>query len=386
MAFDPITWFLGFAFSRTATKGIERFTSKTLERELDNAMNKWSKKLPKEIRFTYMSLFDNKRLQDEQAPPSVTELAKLISEGKIPRKEDWQKALLYLWRFNKETLGDEANTFFLLEEEKALTHITDLAEDLERVCIDNEKLFQSMVIYQIDEVLSQQKEFKSLLKQNQADEFLINLGFAEKYDKLKQSLFAVEMEKQSCLGVSISNSGLIVCSGRADKLVSITAMKSGKECDIEKHVVNGPYLHFISIKQKTNGLVPRYSFDGKEMTDRVFTFDKEGNTVTGKIFNLKFLFFDLITSIQKSYPGFIPINLDSEQAPEQLTSCPVFNQHLEFVGLGIIATKGSKITGGDKEKIMLLALSWEAFFQYMQENPALQLLTKGKKKPKAGEQ
>ena len=56
MPFEPFTWVIGYAFSRGITKSLDNATAKTLDRELNKAVTRWCKKLPKDLRFLDISL------------------------------------------------------------------------------------------------------------------------------------------------------------------------------------------------------------------------------------------------------------------------------------------------------------------------------------------
>jgi hypothetical protein len=372
MGIGVLTWICDFALSHGASAAVEKFNSPTLNKELDNAMHKWSKKLPKAQRFDeYTSLFNSSLIKKEPAPKDVLQIAMIIDDGKIPGKDDWFKALFFLWKQIKETVGKDAQPFYLLDEATASTHLRQLSKALEMVCIDNEKLFKGTVIDRMDELLNETKEVKSLLKEDKSNEFISNLNVASPHEKLRNSLFLVEFETQTCLGVSISNSGLIVCSGHRDTLKSVRSLKTEKECSVVKHIVNGPHLHFISIKGKTTGLVPRYNFDGRKNEETVFTFDKDGNTISGKVFNFSFFIFDFLDIFQKIFYGFIPIILDDIYEASMLTSCPVFNSHLEFVGISFGLSQlpyGKEASTAEQKSSFLVVLSCEEFSHYVTEN------------------
>jgi hypothetical protein len=223
MAFEPLSWLLSFALSRGATKGIEYMTLKTLEKDLNKAIQKWYKKLPKGMDFEFTSLFHTELLENEGSPEDIMILANKINDGIIPKRDDWHKALFYLWSLKKKELGKKANKFFLLDEDAASKHLLTLANDLTRVCKENEMLFQVTLATQVDEIMT---KLDSLA--NKADNFYDKLAAGNQDEKLKQSFFRCEFKTKTELGVSISNSGLIVCSGESDELIYVKSLNQDK--------------------------------------------------------------------------------------------------------------------------------------------------------------
>ena len=137
MPFEPTTWILGFACSE-GTKRLIDVLGGNIDRKCLTVAQDWANRLPPELALHHPdSLFQS---EDSSAGSERSELQKILVDGKIPSPEIWTRALTEQWMSRRNQLGQEAQAFFLAEEDRVVPHLRNLANALRTVFILDEKI------------------------------------------------------------------------------------------------------------------------------------------------------------------------------------------------------------------------------------------------------
>ncbi|MEI6882777.1 MAG: Fic family protein [Bacteroidota bacterium] len=151
MAFDPITWALGFGATQGAKSLIDRLYNEDLRSKLTKAAEKWSDSLPDDIRISPAVLLD---LDDNGQFREELQLC-LFLHNKVPDELLWYQALAEVWNMKKDRLGNEAHAFILQDKDLADTYLKDLASRLTLVCMKDRELFSVSAIHELNALRKQ---------------------------------------------------------------------------------------------------------------------------------------------------------------------------------------------------------------------------------------
>lgn len=139
MAFDPLSWAIGY----TLKKGLDRLlTHKSLASNLQKTFTQWANNLPPEAHIYPDS--DFVVIDPDANPakqPSLCALRKTILDNHIPTESQWLDALLEQWRLVPGTV-EEPQKFFKLPEDTARQHLIRLAKALADECAKYDSLFK----------------------------------------------------------------------------------------------------------------------------------------------------------------------------------------------------------------------------------------------------
>jgi hypothetical protein len=150
MPFDPVSWAIGFVLTTSLKKHAEKLLQNSdLPSKLWRTVELWADTLPAEMRFNPYALFE--KLTDESGDsPAVKKLGAVLAKGIVPSSQIWFNALMERWKKVRKRLGNDANAFFLLEENEAALKLRDLADQLTRTCQEDATLFQITVLSLLD--------------------------------------------------------------------------------------------------------------------------------------------------------------------------------------------------------------------------------------------
>ncbi len=168
MAFDPISWGLGFGSTKLANSLIEKTYTNNLPRRLMATTSEWAEKLPGELHTAPEAIFDTDEYPEFQGEARTKLQAILYMHTSIPSEEVWYKALLESWYEKKRRLGDSANGFFTQNKNSAQPHIRKLAKALHLECRKDPSLFQITALSNLATLADKSEEIKSDLKQTRS--------------------------------------------------------------------------------------------------------------------------------------------------------------------------------------------------------------------------
>jgi len=142
-----VSWALGYTASKLADKVIDG----DLERRLRVVISKWADSVKGIAYIDPDALFScsiEAELDAEQAP-ELLRIRKLLEEGQLPSEEKWCSAFIERWRIIKarhKEMGEKAQEFFCLSEEKATEHLRVLATRVHHECTKEAGVFNPHVV------------------------------------------------------------------------------------------------------------------------------------------------------------------------------------------------------------------------------------------------
>jgi hypothetical protein len=139
MAFDVVSWALGWGLGKIFEKAIKLLTPSELSTRLTKSIQSWADSLPEESFVDPAAIFV---ANEPEVGPARRLLFQRLTDSRIPSREEWHKALVERWAAVRERGGD-LHAFFHLPETKASDHLSTLAERLETVCLGDEQMFRT---------------------------------------------------------------------------------------------------------------------------------------------------------------------------------------------------------------------------------------------------
>lgn len=197
MTMDPISWALNLGLT-TLAKGTIEAVFNSLSAKLESAVRKWSSELPANVQFATEALFDVLTPRHDRSEfPARTALAKELEAYRIPTADMWLQALLERWKFVSRDV--DVQNFFKQPIAVAEAQLRILAERLETVCAQDEKLFQTTIYRLLSEfaakfvqsdALAHPHFPTALVDQKIEDEVTLyrKSRFFEEFDRLGSSL------------------------------------------------------------------------------------------------------------------------------------------------------------------------------------------------------
>ncbi len=142
-----LKYLLGQGLTGAIKKISQMMEGDELKRRLADTVSEWARETSEKVYINPHALYP---LQDELSDiaelPRVNELFASITHVKIPSSSQWDAALLELWNYRKQHLGDEAAPFFKLDESEARPLLRSLAEKLNQVCNSDQHLFRNALV------------------------------------------------------------------------------------------------------------------------------------------------------------------------------------------------------------------------------------------------
>lgn len=176
MAFDPISWALGFALTRAGTWALNQ--RKDLRDKLRKAVADWVSGLPPELDVEPDAIFPQaSRVNDDDldALPALKELRELLSRGRVPPTVAWENAIAERTRIIRQTASlDQLQPFFSAPGELEHQHINTLAEKLYRICSEDEKLSRSTTVEDVGSLNTKVDQLLEAFAANQADRGMLD--------------------------------------------------------------------------------------------------------------------------------------------------------------------------------------------------------------------
>ncbi len=153
MPFDILTWALTYAANKTLDHFLGAWLSPDLPTKLRNCVSKWSKAVPSEYYVNPEAIFPNIDIQsDTLKRPHLQALSNRFNSKIIPDSDLWLSALIEQWELIKTKLKNDAQPFFQQPKDNIKPHLYQLANDLCRICQEDEKLFRPMVIEMLNKI------------------------------------------------------------------------------------------------------------------------------------------------------------------------------------------------------------------------------------------
>jgi len=168
MPFDPLTWGIGFAAGKAATKFLDKLvglaSKDDLTRELEQSFETWARKLPESASVEPQALATVlfAECQTEPGPAGIA-LGTKLKEHELPSEETWLAALTERW-LEVASRGGELQEFFLLAPPEASDHLKKLASAINRVCCSDPRLFQNAVVDSLQELTKRIGSITTLLE------------------------------------------------------------------------------------------------------------------------------------------------------------------------------------------------------------------------------
>jgi|GEM_PF-1850872 hypothetical protein len=150
MAFDLITWAIGFSLSKIASNAIDRSNNQSFSNELNKIVEDWANYLPTDIYVNPNSIFPVQNIFVENENYSLSVLKEKIISKILPTQSDWFTAILEQWRMIKLKLGDDSQSFYNLSESEASIHIDNLSQQLYQKSKLNTDLFKNKVLNDLE--------------------------------------------------------------------------------------------------------------------------------------------------------------------------------------------------------------------------------------------
>jgi hypothetical protein len=144
MAFDPITWALGYGLTKAATWALDK--RKELSAKVRHAVKEWATSLPPELLVDPAAIFSETSTKDDEeltSSPALKALRHTLSESLVPSTEQWSNAIAERRKQVGGAKSGEVQPFFSAVDEVAGPHIAKLAARLHQICQQDQKLFRS---------------------------------------------------------------------------------------------------------------------------------------------------------------------------------------------------------------------------------------------------
>lgn len=159
MAFDPLSWAIGFSLSTGANWLKNKALAKDLAAGLLSEVKDWAGGLPEEAAVVPEALFPGIQLEaGAEDRPALSELRRTLEENKIPTEAQWLDALLEQWRRIRDK-DQESQPLFTRPEPEARTHLAELARKLVARCTQADELFKGTVVDELSNLRGLLEQF-----------------------------------------------------------------------------------------------------------------------------------------------------------------------------------------------------------------------------------
>ena len=174
MAFDPISWALGFVLSHGANSVLRQFRTDDLAQKLNQAVEEWAAALPAALRdlqpeslFDIAASSDPEHVATDNTPESRAALGQGITDKHIPSARLWQEALLEQWdEITQQQPTSALQAFFQLDRTLAAGHLDDLSVKLHQVCAIDTELFRYTTTARLEALVAATQEDDTLTLPN----------------------------------------------------------------------------------------------------------------------------------------------------------------------------------------------------------------------------
>jgi len=168
MAFDPISWMLGYGATQLVDRVRKAVEVKELRRLLVKSAESWQLTLPEALAtqtqallgFVFAAPLSGEITHADTARRRMTRT--LLQERTIPPADLWLDALLEQWSDKRTELGPDAHPFFELSEEVAREYLQGLANALARACRDDATLLLGTVLAKIERIQEQTGSYRGV--------------------------------------------------------------------------------------------------------------------------------------------------------------------------------------------------------------------------------
>ena len=160
MAFDPLSWAIGFTLTRAAGRLLKKSEAKAFADSLRKAVLKWSRGLPQELSDLHPDAVVKRLFEAdcEQLGPKRQHLQECFEGEIIPEEDVWFEAISERREEVYSEVGDDAQRFFKVDPAVAESHIRTLAEALHRECVKNDEFFKVTLFAMIKELVERDRQ------------------------------------------------------------------------------------------------------------------------------------------------------------------------------------------------------------------------------------
>ena len=151
---DPVTsGFIGWVCGKLADKVLGNLMkSRELNHEIDKVVNKWTKSLNGDRYVDADVLFSAVELaEDGEERKCYLALQTKLLKSQWPDQDEWQRAFVEQWKYVRKT-NEEPQPFFGLEEAEASRELEGLAEAVDGIRKEYERVFRWVVIDELSEI------------------------------------------------------------------------------------------------------------------------------------------------------------------------------------------------------------------------------------------
>jgi len=154
MAFDPLSWAIGFSLSKGTTWLLGEIFSKELPSKLNKVTEEWAEKLPKEIFVYPAAIFDYAIIETEEHE-SLLRLRQKLNSKLIPEENEWLAALKEQWEFIKGK-HSEPQPFFSVDYKDVKNHLAELSKNITIEIVSDNRYFNNEALKRIKQIQNQQ--------------------------------------------------------------------------------------------------------------------------------------------------------------------------------------------------------------------------------------
>ena len=167
MPFDPISWMLTFALGRGASSVLERLKGTQLPKNLRRTVQDWAKSNQPPVKATVLETIFSPEVDETHPERSAARrrLSQTIQAKRVPSLDEVRDALLEPW--DEAQAADDLEhleDFFHLSREDALSQLSELAERLRTVLVQDESLFKGTSVELLEGVVDQVADIHSITK------------------------------------------------------------------------------------------------------------------------------------------------------------------------------------------------------------------------------
>lgn len=155
MPFDPMSWAIGFALTKSVGWVGGAIAKESLESKLEKLVQSWASKLPSELSVEPAALLSAQYADADLATrPALTVLRQKLRRKVVPSAGEWKAGFVEEWAKKKANLGYNAQPFFLAAHAVVDPFLTQLADDVYARCREDEVLFKGTVLSYLEEVVA----------------------------------------------------------------------------------------------------------------------------------------------------------------------------------------------------------------------------------------
>lgn len=150
MAFDILTWIIGYGFTKTTNSLVGKLFSKDLPNKLNKVVDNWAANLAPEFQVYPDAIFFYSKSRKTERP-AMNALRNKLNSYSIPDENEWLNLLIEQWNYIKKTV-ENPQPLFTNEFKSIKPLLEDLAKKITIEIISDSKYFQNETLKRIKSI------------------------------------------------------------------------------------------------------------------------------------------------------------------------------------------------------------------------------------------